>query len=197
MTFDGEVLDLDFGGVDTPGPIPPGIYPCRVDECHAAASQASGEPTLYFSLVLTGPANLVGRKARYSKSLQPQARPYLKQDLEALGYTKAQLKGHLRLRPTELVDMTCACRVVAATRDGEPTYNVTRLYPITKATSAQVVPESAPFSDLIDEAFEEEPLEPTIDVEVAQATEPKDAVEDDLPELDDLDELTEDDFLGL
>ena len=185
MVFDGEVLDLDFGGVTAPKPVPPGTYPCRIDECHAAPSEASGEPTLYFTLVLTGPADLAGRKARYSASLQPQSRPFLKRDLEALGFTQEQLKGALKLRPTELIDMSCACRVVArTTRDGEPGYNVTRLYPLTKATSTQVVPEAAPFADLM---VEEAP--------VAEAS----PEETEAPEeaLEGLDELTEDAFLGL
>jgi len=189
--FDGEILDLDFSGVSDLAAPPPGMYPARVDECHAALSKTSGEPTLYFQFVLLGPEGFVGRKVRHSRSLQPQSRPYLKRALAALGYTQEQLESHLRVRPEELVDMTCAIRITNAMRDGEMTYGVARMYPITQATGAQIAPAEAPFSDLEDAAFDN--LEPTTSPKVAD--EPDDILPDD--ELGDLDELSEDDFLGL
>ena len=189
--FDGEILDLDFSGVSDLAIIPAGTYPARVDACHAALSKASGEPTLYFEFVLLGPGDLAGRKARHSRSLQKQARPYLRRSLVALGYTKEQLAGHLRVRPEALVDMTCAIRITNEVRDGEPSYSVARMYPITRATGAQIAPAEAPFSDLEDAAFDN--LEPTTPSEVVD--EPDDVLPDD--ELGDLDELSEDDFLGL
>ncbi len=191
MVFDGEILDLDFSGVSDLAVIPAGMYPARVDACHVAASRASGEPTLYFEFVLLGPGDLAGRKARYSRSLQTSARPYLKRALAALGYAKEQLAGRLRVRPEELIEMTCAIRITNEVRDGEPTYSVARMYPITKATGAQIAPAEAPFSDLEDAAFDN--LEPTKSAEVAD--EPEDILPSD--ELGDLDELSEDDFLGL
>ena len=189
--FDGEILDLDFSGVSDLAVIPAGMYPARVDTCHAALSQESGKPTLYFGLVLLGPGDLAGRKARFSLSLQPQSKPYLKRGLAALGYTKEQLAGTLRVRPEELIEMTCAIRITNSIRDGEPRYDVTRMYPITRATGAQIAPVEAPFSDLEDAAFDN--LEPTAPSEAA--SEPDDVLPAD--DLSDLDELSEDDFLGL
>ena len=189
--FDGEVLDLDFSGVSDLAVIPAGMYPARVEATRVGPSKASGEPTLYFDFVLLGPGDLAGRKARHSRSLQHQARPYLMRSLAALGYTKEQLSGHLLVRPEELVDMTCAIRITNEIRDGEPSYSVARMYPITRATGAQIAPAEAPFSDLEDAAFDN--LEPTAPSEAAG--EPDDVLPAD--DLGDLDELSEDDFLGL
>lgn len=131
--FDGELLNLDLTDVPDMGAIPPGLYPARVIEADVRNSEASGTPTLYLTLELTGPEEYVGRKLFFTNSLSQKARGFLKETIRALGFPL-----QCKLHPMDMVDRECAVKVINETYEGEQRSRVRRLYPPTKLSESFV-----------------------------------------------------------